>query len=114
MHKLMPVSSIYEEIFVYTSSVISQTDLFFSSGSTVKVCLSGISSTGKVALAAYFHRAHYNTHYSLQLAHGFGGIFFPTSGIAWHLQISPEGFRDFHWRRCAHIPADSATTLIFQ
>jgi hypothetical protein len=28
---------------------------------TVKVGLSGNSSIGKVALAAYFHRAHYNS-----------------------------------------------------
>jgi hypothetical protein len=34
---------------------------FFTINTTVKVRLSGNSSIGKVALAAYFHRAHYNS-----------------------------------------------------
>jgi hypothetical protein len=40
---------------------------------TVKVRLSGNSSIGKVALAAYFHRAHYNSPVAL------AAYFFPAS-----------------------------------
>jgi hypothetical protein len=42
---------------VYGFKVCYSTKTFFIT-STVKVCLSGTSSIGKVALAAYFHTAH--------------------------------------------------------
>jgi hypothetical protein len=36
-------------------------DRLLEQRNTVKVRLSGNSSVGKIALAAYFHRAHYNS-----------------------------------------------------
>jgi hypothetical protein len=50
------INRLTREAGVWQHSIIA---LFFHF--TVKVRLSGNSSIGKVALAAYFHRAHYNS-----------------------------------------------------